>query len=300
MKISVCIPVYNTDVSQLVKVLHSQIVELNEQVDLICIDDASSNKKLRYSNKELISKLGYKFVQLQKNIGRSKIRNLFLKHSSAKYFLFLDDDAIPVHQNFLKNYLESIRKNPNCVYGSINVNDSPKPTLREIYRKNVEVKSLQERLNEPYVNFKSNNFLIKRAVFEKQKFNEKMKGYGHEDTLFAHKLMQRRLGVMHIDNPVYHADKDGDKKFLANTKNGLQNLAGLYFKKGDSFKKFVKILNVYDSLSKRKLNYILLIFSPLLLLVSRVMINLRIVPLKAFNLYKLCHLNHYIIFNKQQ
>ena len=39
--LSICIPVYNVDVTKLVSDLHTQIQEINETIEIVLIDDAS-------------------------------------------------------------------------------------------------------------------------------------------------------------------------------------------------------------------------------------------------------------------
>ena len=77
MMISVCIPVFQVEVERLVNELNNQIQNL--EVEIILIDDASDTW-IREKNTDL--KVD-KYIQLHQNIGRSKIRNLFLKYSAV-------------------------------------------------------------------------------------------------------------------------------------------------------------------------------------------------------------------------
>ncbi|MFM7684014.1 MAG: glycosyltransferase, partial [Bacteroidota bacterium] len=73
--LSICIPVYNSDISELVDSLLNQIKELNYQIEICLIDDASTNPKydvLGFKHPKII---GYKNAN---NAGRAKVRNQFI------------------------------------------------------------------------------------------------------------------------------------------------------------------------------------------------------------------------------
>lgn len=114
MKISVCIPVYNFDIKNLVIALRTEIQTNQIDAEIILIDDASDNR-FNEIYKEA-SVYTNQFLFLDKNIGRSKIRNLFLKHTKGDYLLFLDCDAKIDNTDFLKNYLQEIEQNRSRGY----------------------------------------------------------------------------------------------------------------------------------------------------------------------------------------
>ena len=66
--ISVLIPVYNYNISTLVTEIYKQLVSVNEEFEIICIDDCSSNPFFDSSNIKLLDKV--EFIKLNKNIGR--------------------------------------------------------------------------------------------------------------------------------------------------------------------------------------------------------------------------------------
>ncbi len=99
MKISVCIPVYNFDVRELVFYLSKEIENQKLNAEIILIDDAS-NKDFVTINKSLKSTVN-QFIFLEKNIGRSSIRNLFLKYASGDFLFFLYCDDKIISENFM-------------------------------------------------------------------------------------------------------------------------------------------------------------------------------------------------------
>ena len=100
--LAVCIPVYNQKVGRLVNDLITQSENIDENISIVLIDDASSKEF-----QEQYIKLGAfaKVIQLDANIGRSKIRNAFLKHTEAQFLLFLDCDSEIIHSDFLSKYV---------------------------------------------------------------------------------------------------------------------------------------------------------------------------------------------------
>jgi GT2 family glycosyltransferase len=80
------------------------------------------------------------------------------------------------------------------------------------------------RRKEPNKSFQTNNFMISKEVLQNIGFNEKIIGYGHEDTLFGYDLQKHNIGIFHIDNPVIHMGLESNEEFLRKTREGLKNL----------------------------------------------------------------------------
>jgi len=82
--LSVCIPIYNSDVRTLVQTLCAQIDALaTSQVDIVLIDDASD---LPFKQCNHFTASYVRTIDLTENVGRSKIRNAFLNHTDADYY----------------------------------------------------------------------------------------------------------------------------------------------------------------------------------------------------------------------
>src|SRR4030042_667421 len=101
--ISICIPVYNFDVTSLVSELSEQVKSLPKPYEVIIIDDCSDNK-FKAINRNVCKSFIY--IELEENIGRSKIRNLFLRYAKYGYLLFIDCDSIIESSDFLLKYFE--------------------------------------------------------------------------------------------------------------------------------------------------------------------------------------------------
>jgi len=260
--LSVLIPTYNYLVVSLVKSLHQQLLKQNIPFEIISFDNGSESK-LNIKN-EKINKINFcKFISLNKNGGRSKIRNLLAQNAKYDWLLFLDADVLPVSEKFIKNYLETAKtNNQKVVYGGLKYDDikpSKDKLLRWVYGKNREEIPLKTRNLKPNQHFSSANFLINKTVFNKIKFDEGLTKYGHEDTLFAIDLKNKNIAINQIDNPVFHLGLDVNKIFIKKTKKAIENL--LYLQKKQKIKSNeMKLLKSFKNLNKIKLNSVISFF----------------------------------------
>jgi glycosyltransferase involved in cell wall biosynthesis len=225
--ISVCIPAYNRSVGELVMTLHQQKSRLSDPVEIIVIDDASAEeyKRLNRQSEKYIDRL----VELKSNVGRSRIRNLFLKYASQPYLLFIDGDSSIPDPEYLNNYLRVIKEKERVevvVGGSTYPDERPEleKRLRWVYGKKSESRPADERNKDPYSSFKTNNVLIAAEVLKRVPFEESLSGYGHEDTLMGYRLRKHNITLLHIDNDVVNADPDTNGVFLQKSRQAVENL----------------------------------------------------------------------------
>ena len=285
--LTICIPTYNFDVIPLVSELIRQASIINKPYEIILIDDFSNQQ-----TKEINNKLSNKVtsIELPKNIGRSKIRNLFLNHANYNYLLFLDCDSLIETQDFLSNYFEIIKQNPSVVCGGRIYDKNPpsrEKMLRWKYGIKKESQPFQLRNRYPNKSFMTNNFLIDRKLFEKIKFDERISQYGHEDTLFGYSLKKENISILHIDNPVKNGDIENNLEYLRKTEEGIINLVHIieYADFDKELTNEITLLLFYNKIRTIKgfIYFTFKITKPVIwLLLSRGYINL---PL--FNFYKL-------------
>lgn len=252
MKISICIPVYNFDVKNLVANLRKEIRSNQIDAEIILIDD-SSDENFREIYNEVLSHIDH-FIFLEKNIGRSRIRNLFLKHTKGDYLLFLDCDVQIGHSDFLKNYLQEIKSNSevDVVYGNFRIDPSYSKTLRNRYSVEREIFS-GDRTSDFSV-FKTVNFIIKRETFIKFPFDETLIHYGYEDYVFAKKMELNNVTFSGINNPVIHVDDTSNDVFLAKTEIAMNSLFQL--SQNEENEKYIKDIKVFNVARKiRKLGF---------------------------------------------
>ena len=251
MKLSVCIPVYNFDVRELVNSLKKEITNAQLNTEIILIDDAS-NKDFVTIN-EPLKDVANQFIFLEKNIGRSAIRNLFLKYASGDFLLFLDCDAKIITENFLQNYLQFIKENQDAkvIFGGFEVENGPL-TLRKKYSLEREIIPLEKRKTATYSSFRGINFLVKKEILQQFLFDENLKNYGYEDLIFSKKLEQKNIFIHQIENPVLHSDEETTDIFLSKTKIAIQNLRKIY-KNNPDVVEDMKLIKVYQKIKDKRL-----------------------------------------------
>lgn len=223
--LSICIPIYNVLVFELLSSLRKQIKDQNLDCEIICIDD-NSIEEIKIQNIPAVA-FTDQYIQLKKNIGRSAIRNLFLDYSNQSYLLFLDCDVRIASDSFLSKYLSAIEENHLLICGGheyLDIKPEKKFRLKWNYGRKRESKSIKERLKKPQKSFMPSNFVIKKEVLAENLFDTRLSQYGHEDTLFAYNLGSVGITFFHIENHVEITDLELNDIYLKKTEQGIYNL----------------------------------------------------------------------------
>lgn len=285
--LSVCVPVFNYDIRKLIGELFRQIPANSE---IIIIDDCSDDLfKKQY---KVIQNEKTKIVPLEKNIGRARIRNLFLQYARYDNLLFLDCDSEIIGSDFIKKYLDCIQNKYAVVCGGRiypKEMGGKKYALHWKYGVYRESKTSAARNLQPSRSFMTNNFVIRKNIFQQNHFSDKLYGYGHEDTLLGFELMKAGISIKHIDNPVLHGQLETNKEFLKKTISGIQNLL-IILNEVNNDQEFIGNLTLLKTFFelKRKISYkILFFFAPLLIPIISIILKTGITNLRLFDLYKL-------------
>jgi glycosyltransferase involved in cell wall biosynthesis len=221
--LSILIPIYNQDVRPLINQLLEQANELKIPFEIRCYDDSSS-PEIKKLNQELDTKRNVVYSELPENIGRSAIRNKLAKEAAYSYLLLLDCNIVIVRKDFLKKYIDTAEKSPVVIGGSVYDYEPERGNvLRWKYGKAREEKVAKERSLHPYRSIILKNILIRKNIFEKNLLDENIKTYGHEDTKFGCVLKEKKIRILHIDNPVRHAKLDINQVFIEKTLEGTKN-----------------------------------------------------------------------------
>lgn len=89
--VSIIIPAYNTD-KYIGRCIKSCISQLYKELEIIIIDDASSDNTLAIIKDYMVVDSRIRLIKHEKNLGQSAARNAGLKFASGKYILFVDSD----------------------------------------------------------------------------------------------------------------------------------------------------------------------------------------------------------------
>ena len=90
-KISVIVPVFNVE-TYLDKCIQSLIQQTLQDIEIICVDDCSTDNSYKILKKYATIDKRIKVLQTPKNSGQSTARNIGLNTARAKYIMFCDSD----------------------------------------------------------------------------------------------------------------------------------------------------------------------------------------------------------------
>jgi glycosyltransferase involved in cell wall biosynthesis len=253
-QLSVCIPVYNNEVHLLVKALCDDAPD--EVCEILLLDDGSSNAEVKKRNRALEKMLLVRYEELPENVGRAAVRNRLGEMAKGDFILFLDNDVLPLSEGFLSRYITKLGK-AQVLCGGLEYPQS------EVLEEGCELhhcigtfsesKSAKERNETPNRGFHSSNFVIERSLFLSIRFDETLRQYGHEDTLFGYELSKRGVRVKHVENAVLHEDLESNATYLRKTDKALENLVLLFKREGPAFVESVRLLEGYERLKKARL-----------------------------------------------
>ncbi len=225
INLSILIPTHNYDCTALVKDLAKQ---MPKDAELIVADDGSTDHACVATLETINTIPQCRLWKAEKNMGRSAIRNKLAEIAKGQWLIFIDSDAQVWNEHYLQHYLESTSSDVICG-GVMSPEQCPSPSvsLRYRYEKHFWDKHLASvRSQRPYDNFTAFNFMIRRELFLKIQFSDKIKGYGHEDTLFGQELCKRHIPIAHINNELIHAGLDSNAEYLRKTEESILSLKG--------------------------------------------------------------------------
>lgn len=232
--LSVLIPVYQRAVGELVRALLVQAADWPGPVEILVFDDGSAEES-RFLNRPLSEITGVHYRELPQNVGRATIRNQLAAAAQHEWLLLLDNDSLLPDARFLERYAAA-RDGADVFIGGTSY-ETASPTdpalrLRWLYGQAREARPAAVRQATPYAQLTVNNALIRADVFRQFALDERLSGYGHEDTKFGAQLAATGISVLHLDNPVIHDGLEPAAVFLAKSEQAVRNLARVYRENG--------------------------------------------------------------------
>jgi glycosyltransferase involved in cell wall biosynthesis len=229
--LSVLIPVFNYHMEALVSELSMQCQVLGEPYEILLLDDGSL-PEFKASNRQLPHRFEHvRYLENDKNEGRSASRNRLINEASGQWLWFLDCDGRAfVNNTLLQTFWTQKNENTLLSGGRIYAEKAPvdkRKHLHWCWGSKRELLDAKRRMADPVNNFLSNNFLISRKLIEQVTFNTRLNGYGYEDTLFAARCVAEQFRVLHIENPVLHEGLESTEPFISKIEESLHNLLRL-------------------------------------------------------------------------
>ena len=229
--LSVLIPVYLYPADFLVRDLHEQCRLAGIQFEILVGDDSADS----YPKTNLDRVADLEQVRIFRHplpLGRSANRNFLARQSQFPWLLFIDGDAGVAAVDFIEQYIQLQQKGAEVVCGGMLYRMTPpensEKRLRWHYGLKREMIPSHQRKQNPWRSFSSFNFMIRRDTFLSIGFDEKISGYGHEDTLFGLTLKSKKIWILHADNGIYHEGLEENDLFLKKTSEAVVSLVSLY------------------------------------------------------------------------
>lgn len=194
MKISVIVPVYNTS-RYLEQALGSLISQTLKDIEIICVDDGSTDNSLKILNDFAKKDERIKII-CQENKGQSAARNTGLKASTGEYAGFLDSDDWANERMFEKLYRGAKKFDADISMCSVTVfdektgiyNDSDSYMTMNLFPQNFEHRAFAPDETFDFI-FRICvmpwNKIYKKSFLDKNKIMFK-EGLNFEDNLFFH------------------------------------------------------------------------------------------------------------------
>jgi glycosyltransferase involved in cell wall biosynthesis len=229
-KLSVLAPFYRDNPGPLLHALDREAGQLDGAVEVITLDDGTGDERLAANVSKLVSRmtLPARFIRLAENVGRAKGRNRMAREARGQWLLFLDSDMAPDAPRFLGAYLDLIEADaPAVVCGGFSLHQTPDTPDHALHR-HMALKSdclpAAQRNLAPEKHVFTSNLLVRRDVFEANRFDESFRGWGWEDVEWGMRVA-RDHPILHIDNTATHLGLDTAPAMAAKYEQSADNFA---------------------------------------------------------------------------
>lgn len=206
MVVSIIIPTYNVE-SYLEKCLDSVINQVYKKLEIIIVDDASTDKTKeiikKYTNKDKRIIPFYQTI----NKGVSASRNIGLNASTGEYIMFVDSDDL-LTKDAVRRMIDISNKYDSDFVDSYHLFEYTKPsgkiakfTEKKIPKKLLVMGSLKENLKILDMSTYVTGKLIKKSLLKGLQFDETLRRY--EDMFFEHQVKIRLKNYVFMNKIVY-------------------------------------------------------------------------------------------------
>ncbi|KAG4084006.1 nucleotide-diphospho-sugar transferase [Neocallimastix lanati (nom. inval.)] len=229
IKISVVIPVYNTEL-YLERSIQSVLNQSLKEIEIICIDDSSTDNSLNILNEFKKKDSRIRIIHFEENKGPSISRNTGINISNGEFIGFLDSDDY-VDEKFFEN-LYQYTKNYDVVVGTFvrSINGSDKYIHHENFT-NIEgfvCDSIFRRkfLDDNNIRFPTNKRFMEDKIFRKNCYYQHPKIYKAPDEGIYYYYKQRmgslcNYGKKQLKRLYKNMKKNSMKKKIKNKKKRL-------------------------------------------------------------------------------
>ncbi len=284
--LSILIPTYNTDITDLAQSICEQAHRVKITFEVIFCEDASY--LYIEKNVQLLGNTNVKRLINATNLGRTATRSKLADNATYSWLLFLDADVALPSINFIENYVSHLNSSHDIIHGGISyaIDNNDDFTLRSTYGTQRETQLAKKRCKTPYFII-SQNILVKKEAFLKLNIISSNK-YGL-DNIFSYQILKQGYDVQHIDNPVIHHGLEKNDVFLKKSLQAIETLI-YYEDKGMMAHDFTRLQKSYLTLKKYKgILFFRAIIGKSLKYVEKKLIMSKNPSLLLFDLYRLHH-----------
>ena len=211
--ISVLIPFYNDDPSNLVTSLINDNNLKKEDIEIVVYDDGSNNDNITNNIYKTIESMPIagRLITETENLGRSTARNRLSASARGEYLLFLDADMLPDQPTFLSQWIDLTKDtNPQVAFGGFSVlqaTTDPAYAVHRLLALKSDCLPAMERSKSPAKNLCTSNLLVHGDVLRENPFDQSFTGWGWEDVEWAIRVNSRH-DIHHPDISVTHMGLD--------------------------------------------------------------------------------------------
>ena len=289
--LSILIPTYNNVCLGLVKDLQTQALLLPDfEYEILVADDGSTDKMTVETNRVINDLEHCRYIEREKNEGRAVIRNFLAKEAKHDWLLFIDSNMNIIDSQYLANYQKA--QETDVIYGGYQVKpdqENLKHNLRYIFEcKGIQNGDYKLRQANPYGDFHTSNFIIKRNIMLQYPLDERFHLYGYEDVLFGKTLKENHISISHVNNPLGYEHFIGNMAFVTKTEESLHTL----YQFRTDLQGYSKIITYASKIEKWHLKNICQKLFPLLSLPIKARLTGNKPSIFWFNIYKLMYYIH--------
>lgn len=114
IKVSIIIPIYNVE-NYLIQCLDSVINQTLKEIEIICVEDCSTDNSLSILEEYAKSDSRIKVIRNETNKGLSTVRNIAMAEATGEYIAFLDSDDYVDLSTYEKAYNLAKKNDLDCV-----------------------------------------------------------------------------------------------------------------------------------------------------------------------------------------
>lgn len=207
-KVSVIIPVYNAE-KYLRRCLNSVCGQSLKEIEIICIDDCSSDNSLEILKEYAKNYPNLKVLHLEKNGGESAARNAGLALATGEYLGFVDNDDEVDLNFFEKLYQKAHQENADIAKGQ---------TIEITYNgRQIAVKPIADGADKWLFILYWWSAIYRRSMIVENNISFSTKHILGGDLLFLNQAVIAAKNLHNVDGVYYHyyrREDSGDSKIL--------------------------------------------------------------------------------------